>query len=233
MIQFATKAENLEALSKIIQSAKILPQIRCSVEHWSKNKEQIINKLTKLGWISKSLIVRSSALNEDNENSSMAGAFTSILNVKGKNAIYKAVEEVIHSYSLKKSINENNQVFIQPMLEDILLSGVAFSKNPTSGASYVIINFDDKSTSTDNVTSGSSNDVKSYYCFKHAKVKHSFPIDLVMQLIKELEALYKTDAIDIEFAITKDKRLYLLQVRPLIIIPSCQIEDRKMKNDFR
>ena len=213
-INFGTKAETLERLSTVLTTAKILPQIRMTVAEWRADPHGIMERIRNDDWFDIPLIVRSSALAEDSEKESLAGHFTSISNAIGEKGIYKAVCLVIESYA---GGNGSDQIFIQPMLENVTVSGVVFSKDPNNGAPYIVINYDDITGSTDSVTSGQSNDLKTFLYYKFADASLINPLDKVVTLVRELEDIFTTDAIDLEFAVTSDNELYLLQVRPLII----------------
>lgn len=213
-LNFGTKAETLHSLSFLLKSAKILPQIRFTLDEHTSDKKPFLSKIHEIGWLDHSLIVRSSARKEDSSTASLAGHYTSILGVKGEKSLLEAVEAVIASFDKQR---QDDQIFIQPMLTDVMMSGVAFSKNPTSGAPYILINYDDCSGSTNSVTSGQTNDLKAYCYYRHATIPPISPFDKVIQLIKELETLFQNDCLDIEFAITQDLELYLFQVRPLLI----------------
>jgi len=214
MLELGTKAETLERLSEVIKMAKVLPQIRTTIDEHHTNNDKVISRIKKSGWIDKPLIVRSSALAEDANTGSFAGHFSSILNVKGELDIKSAIEKVISSFD---GLNRQDQVLIQPMLEGVIISGVAFSKNPTSGAPYILINYDNTSGSTTSVTSGSTNELKAYCHYRNSTELPASPIGQVIQLMLELEELFCTDQLDLEFAITNDGALYLLQVRPLVV----------------
>ncbi|WP_234122408.1 PEP/pyruvate-binding domain-containing protein [Clostridium hydrogenum] len=216
MIIFGTKSETLEYLSKVITNAKIIPQIRLTVTEWINNSHKIVNLIKEKNWINIPLIVRSSSTSEDNSIHSLAGCFLSIPNVVGETQICTAITKVIESY---KSLNLKDQVFIQPMLKNVKFSGVAFSKDPNSCSDYIVINYDDYTYTTDSVTSGKTNNLKTFYYYKHSKVPPNIDKKLlhIVNLIKELESLLSTDSLDIEFAFDDMDDLYLLQVRPLIV----------------
>lgn len=213
-LKFGTKAENLTKLEGALKEAKILPQFCFCIEDWELDSRRLIDKLSKTNWFSNPLIVRSSALIEDSKASSHAGEYLSVQNVKGEKELILAVNKVIKSY---KDRNKKNQVLIQPQLQDVVWSGVAFSFDSQTGAPYIVVNYDDKSGSTDTVTSGRSNDLKTYYYYRFAKVKPLKSLGKVINLIFELEKLFGTEFVDIEFAQTKGGGLYLFQVRPLIV----------------
>jgi len=213
MIAFDTKATTLKNLSSKLQKAMILPQLSFSVQKWFSNKNLLINLLDKKGWLEKALIVRSSSKLEDSINKSLAGKFTSVLDVLGKKNIIHAIEKVIKSYP-KNSLKE--QILIQPFLKNVILSGVAFSKDPNTNSPYIVLNYDEISGSTDSVTTGYTNNLKTYYFYKHSTIAPPKHLKPIIELIFELEKLFQTDSIDIEYAFT-NTNIFLLQVRPLII----------------
>lgn len=215
-----TKAEVLEDLLPKLKNAKVLPQIRFVSTEWDKSKDEILKRIRKKNWDKIPLIVRSSAALEDLQMSSMAGHYMSILNVCSENELLDAVSEVIKSLD---SNNGKDQVFIQPMLQKVRLSGVAFSKDPSSGAPYIVINYDDKNHIPNTVTSGISNDLRTYYYYKYTKTNIEKPLSKIIDLIFELEELLLSDSIDIEFAIDEHNDLYLLQVRPLVVQNSSKV----------
>lgn len=214
MIKFGTKAETLEKLRLLNINANVLPQIRFTVKEWENSSELIMKKLDANEWNYSSLIVRSSAVSEDSSSESLAGHFLSVADVSSKSQLEDAIIKVIASF---KEYNEKDQIFIQPMLKDVIFSGVAFSRDPNTGGHYIVINYDDYSGTTDSVTSGSSNDAKVFYYYKEYDNVSNGHLSKVITMVKELEQLFNQENLDIEFAITKDKMLYLLQVRPLCI----------------
>lgn len=209
---FSTKAETLFNLLPILTKAKILPLYYFSVLAWKNDKNRILSDLKKLDWFQQSLVVRSSAMDEDSAESSMAGKYKSLLNVRGEEALSLAIEEVIASF---KGTHLNHQVLIQPFLSDVIISGVAFGRDPNTDGPYVVINYNDESGDTTAITSGQTNH-KCYVVHKNAYIDQNASFFGVRELIAELEQLFQTDYLDIEFAIDANHQLYLLQVRPLI-----------------
>src|SRR4029453_16737706 len=78
------------------------------------------------------LVVRSSSTVEDAESGSMAGQFTSILDVRGWDAIREAVGEVMMSARTATAMEAPLAVLIQPMLEP-KFGGVLFGIAPVAG----------------------------------------------------------------------------------------------------
>ena len=100
------------------------------------------------------LIIRSSALNEDGLFTSMAGAFDSVKNVDSQNnkKLISGIDDVIQSYG--ENCNPGNEILIQSMVPDVSMSGVVFNHELNYGSPYYVINYDDISGFTDTVTAG-------------------------------------------------------------------------------
>ncbi len=212
-VSFGSKAETLEALGPILTAGKVLPQVRTSVFEWQRSPQTFLNSIFKEPWGSETLIVRSSAADEDGDGRSLAGHYCSIAEVQGVAEVSHAIGEVIASFT---DGGTEHQVFVQPCLTDVELSGVAFSCDPSSNAPYLVINYD-RSGSTNSVTSGSTNEIETCYCYRGRMDKVPKYLQPVSMLVFELMSLFESDAIDIEFAISKEGQLYLLQVRPLAV----------------
>lgn len=210
-MKLSSKAKTLEKLQNKLKNAKVLPLVRFSVINFKKNENEILENI--LENFKSDLIVRSSSVNEDNSKTSNAGCFISVLNVKpSKNAIEKAIKKVINSY---KSPNKDDEIFIQPMLEDVQICGVIFTADIDNLASYYIINYDE-SGKTDIVTSGTLSDTKTYICLKSYKHIKNKKLKKLIYAAKECENIFKNPFLDIEFAFSKNE-LYILQVRAIVI----------------
>lgn len=221
---FGTKAETLEHLAPLLTKARVLPMVKFSVEQWNLAPEKIIGTINTCPWSTRPLIVRSSAASEDTQESSLAGHFQSVLNIKSENELREAIQTVIASYG--SDADPASQVFVQPMVENVVLSGVAFSKDPNTGSPYAVVNYDDKSRDTTSVTSGSSNELRTLYCWKNRALTDDDDdvSSLIVPLILELERILDHDNLDIEFAIDESREVYLLQCRPLVVnIPTTDL----------
>jgi glutamine kinase len=215
MIKFTTKAETLASLYGVIANATVLPQFCFSFKEWEKSSKNINDFwVNRPNWSNNNLIVRSSSQSEDSSFQSLAGKFDTVLNVSGDLSLSAAIDKVCKSFSDGTS---KDQVFIQPMLSNIPISGVAFTRDPNNGGHYYVVNFDDQSGDTSSVTSGSSNDLNIYYHTKGAKSPEIQWLSKLILLLKELEELFNNDSLDIEFAVDNNGNLYLLQVRQLIL----------------
>lgn len=213
MLKFGTKAETLEILSTRITSAKILPQIRFKINEWITDSDKILNEINSKNWFEIPLIIRSSSIQEDGFNSSMAGKFESIGNIFGKEEIVEGIILVIKSFG---NYDLLDQIFIQPMLSNVSESGVAFTKDPNTGGEYYVINYDSNSGLTDSVTSGRSNDIETYFYHKLSPIKPNEKMCSIINLLRELEEIFQATSLDIEYAVSNEV-LYLLQVRTLVL----------------
>lgn len=212
-VSFGTKAETLEQLSFSLKTATVLPLLHFTTKSWQQDYLFILSKIKKELGLESFLIVRSSAKNEDTLESSMAGHYESVLAVQGEQELTQAIEKVIASY---KNHDTENQILIQPMLEDTQLSGVAFSIDPHNGAPYYLINFDDHTGQTDTVTSGNGRHLKQYVHHLCSPVSPPNFLAPILDTLKELSTIFNYVPLDVEFAIDKNKQLYIFQVRPLV-----------------
>jgi glutamine kinase len=214
IVEFGTKAETLEALAPLLESAQVLPQVRFAVEDWQRDRDSVLAAVAAESWSSGRLIVRSSGRNEDGEWNSQAGKYDSVAGVSGQAALEQAIAMVVAS--LARDGTDGDQVFVQPMLDGVSMAGVAFSRTP-SGAPYFVVNYDKRSGLTDLVTSGVGDNLHTFYCLKSQAGSCPDLLSPVIELVKELESLLGCDTLDVEFAVANDGLLYLLQVRPLAV----------------
>ena len=208
-----TKAETLDFLSQVGYS---VPKVHYfTVKDWNSNRDKIVQNLLSL-FSNDLLAVRSSTKAEDTADSSMAGAFESILNVKPEtNSILDAINSVVDSFD----DDDSNQVLVQPMVKDVAMSGVVMTQVLDDGSPYHVVNYDDSSGLTDTVTSGSTIN-KTVYIYNGVDVKDfdSKYLLAVLELIRNLQNTFPDIPMDIEFAIDKSINMYLLQVRKITTI---------------
>ena len=225
MLNFTTKAETLKALIPYVKTAEILPLLIFSAGEYRENNSLPIKLIRDGNMENIPLIVRSSAKNEDTSESSNAGKFLSIANLKGESQINEAVKQVADSMG---SDLENN-IFIQPYLSSISMSGVVFTLDPNTGGNYFVINYDDETGSSCSVTDGTGRNLKTFYCFKYSDAEIPDELSRVISLCRELENIFECNALDIEFAFSEG-RLYLLQVRKLVLRCNAADPDEQRKN---
>jgi len=225
-VKFATKAETLDTLAPRLRTARILPQVRFTVGEWRADQARVLAAIHTEPWSAKPVIVRSSAQNEDGAVSSQAGRYDSVLNVAGEERLIQAVEEVIASFSA--GVSTQDQIFVQPMLERVAVAGVAFSRLPSGGGPYYVVNYDDRSGRTDVVTAGTGDNLETFLCLR-SRIDAAPPaLAPVIALMGELESSFGCEAIDVEFAIDGDGQLYLLQVRQLSVERQGMVADARV-----
>jgi len=216
MLSFSTKAQTLKKLSRHLKLAKILPQAVIKVGELSDvaNLDIIRRVADGIGGCEK-IIVRSSALSEDGCESSNAGVFLSLKDIVADDSdgILNAVRKVAESYP---ECNPENEILIQPQLENITLCGVAFSIDPNNGGNYYVINYD-YSGNIDSVTGGYGDHLRTYYCFRGYEKFADGNMEKVIAAVSEIEILFATDKVDVEFAFNSDGELFVFQARPLVV----------------
>lgn len=205
-----TKAETLKYLSQKEFPVPLLYYF--TTKEWITNQENILSNIIRRFNKNNYLAIRSSSLSEDNEKNSMAGAFESVLNVNigNRKEIVNSINTVINSFDK----NPKNQILIQPMVENVAMSGVVMTKVFDDGSPYYVINFDDSTGKTDTVTNGNSinKTVYIYNGFKNEDFDSPHLLRL-LKVVKQLETIYTGLPLDVEFAINHNKEVFLLQVR--------------------
>ena len=216
MNNLGTKAETLKLIYQKLENASVLPQYTFTVDEWEDNKKIVLDEFSGLDW-NGCVIIRSSSLAEDTEQSSQAGKYISIANVSGESEFQSAVERVISSYD---DNNGENQILVQPMLSDVKMCGVAFTMDPNTLGNYYVVNYDD-SGSTSVITSGWGGQNRLFYKFKRDEKKGSIKqyelMERLCKALSELEDFFEKENLDVEFAFTEDNLLYILQVRSLCL----------------
>lgn len=209
---FGTKAETLENLKN--EGFLVAKLVYFSIRKWNQAQEGIISSLVNYFEGESSLVVRSSSQSEDSHEESMAGAFESILNVpKDRVSLFEAINQVITSYGTP---SPEDQVLIQPMVKNVVMSGVVMTRCLDDGAPYYTINYDDESGLTDSVTSG--NKVSKTVFVSREFRDDDFDSERIKKLVgvvKRLEISLKSERIDVEFAVDSQNQVYIFQARPI------------------
>jgi len=160
-VAFQTKAESLEALAPLLLHGRVLPQVRFSVGEWRSDAAGVVAAITAAPWGSDRVIVRSSARCEDEgAGRSQAGKYDSVLGVIGSTAAAEAIDRVIESFADNES--DDDQIFVQPMLDGVAMAGVVFSRSP-GGSPWFIVNYDDRSGRTERVTAGVGDNLETFF----------------------------------------------------------------------
>ncbi|MDP9863798.1 MULTISPECIES: PEP-utilizing enzyme [Streptosporangium] len=214
-MELGSKAETLECLASALRTARVLPQVRFTVAEWERSPHSVLDRIFETPWSAAPVIVRSSSLAEDREDVSHAGEFLSELDVLGRSAVRRSITRVACSYG---GGSPDDQIFVQPMLRDVALSGVAFTADPTTGSPYFVINYDDASGTTDSITAGRSCEPKIY--LRHREAPSAAPVPELAGLFEalgELEGVLGPDVpLDVEFAVDTGGQVFVLQVRRLV-----------------
>ena len=159
--------------------------------------------------------------------SSHAGEFLTVQNVciDNDNLLSMSINQVIDRYKEKMKLYMNEEILVQEQSSDIKTSGVVFTRGLKNELNYYVITYDDQSGKTDTVTSGKTcntiwlyRDVNRYRCPSKWKK--------LLSSIIEIEKLFKSMVLDIEFAISKNNDVIIYQVRPLAT-------NVKYKNDLK
>jgi len=221
-LSFSTKARTLATLRSILSKAQIAPLCFFAVAQWHSDRKACLNEIiSTLGngpWI-----LRSSCSREDGLSESNAGAFLSIQHVE-ISALEHSVEQVIASYGEAKATDE---VLAQPMLAEVVRSGVAFSHDPNTCAPYRVVNWSEGSD-TAVVTGGMGGRV--WQQAANSSIPSPPTVAPIVALLDELLVLFGSVPLDCEFAVSREggrEVLWLLQVRPLILSGVSQSPDEQ------
>ncbi|GLY79631.1 PEP/pyruvate-binding domain-containing protein [Actinoallomurus iriomotensis] len=220
MAAFGTKAETLERLFPVIKEAEVLPLHYFRVDSWLEHEEEVLDAIQDRPWGRGALIVRSSTLMEDHAETLMPGRYLSVPDTVGREALRTAIRAVVDSY--RADLTEltglgDQHVLVQPMVDSPTMSGVVFTCDPGTGAPYVVVNYDEAGD-TEAVTGGRASGLKTFYLWRHASaMPEDARLRRVVALARELEGELGTSCLDIEFAFDAADRLFLLQVRPLVV----------------
>ena len=209
-LTFQSKARNLLALQGLLKNGSVLPLLiisKCDLQDLHKGRESSESKKAIFAKIqalqSNRIIIRSSSLNEDSTIQSNAGAFLSIANIKSddENAVFEALQKVADSMP-----NDNDEILIQPFLDNISACGVAFSVDKDNFAPYFCISFDE-SGSSNAITDGSSKVSKNFYAYRGAESIDDLRMSQLIAMIRECENLFDCKFLDIEFAFVRETQI--------------------------
>jgi phosphohistidine swiveling domain-containing protein len=211
-VRFSTKGQTLAELRTQVRVGEVLPLILVSHGEWVRNPDVVS------AWVVGELgdgpyIVRSSSRREDQTVESMAGAFLSVLDVHPAN-LSSAIDRVFESY---EGVPADDEVLVQPMLGEVVRSGVVFSHDPNTCSPYRTVNWHD-GADTSRVTGGGGGRLWQQV----TGCNRSGPAWLtrVFDLVDEVQQLTGGGPIDCEFAFTGSsgaETLWLLQARPLVL----------------
>ncbi|HVE45911.1 MAG TPA: PEP/pyruvate-binding domain-containing protein [Acidimicrobiales bacterium] len=179
-------------------------------------------RLSKSGQVR--LVVRSSSTVEDGHSSSMAGMFTSVLDVDGWAGFLIAVEQVLSSRKAVPGLESAPMaVLVQPQLEP-RAGGVMFGADPVTGRTDRVL-VAAVEGGPDRLVSGLTDGAQYLLSERGRCLKVEHPIDAVNR--GDLRSLSRLAAQvaevfggpqDVEWAIGDDGTLHLLQSRPITAV---------------
>jgi phosphohistidine swiveling domain-containing protein len=209
-----TKAETLAKLAPRLTKSYVQPLFVFTAADWNADHATVLRRI-KAALGTDALIVRSSARSEDQGVASNAGRYRTVSSVVGADAtaVKRAVETVLASYGQGDQLD---QVLVQHRLAAVTLAGVMFTREASALAPYYVFNYDDRTGSTESVTSGHGSDLSTYVRFRGALDPFpSEPLARVFAAVEEIEAL-AGDQLEIELAVDARGAVCLFQVRPLV-----------------
>lgn len=223
MIASLTKGKALDFVREQLTHFVVPNFLLVACDAWQDDPESLLDVLQER-FPEKTLVVRSSASDEDGESGSRAGEYDSVLDVSASDraALQTAVSAVVASYSRRGGGFAGEEVIVQEMVSNVVLSGVVFTHDLNTGAPYYVINYDDISGLTNTVTSGAGEYAnRTLYIHRGATAElRSERFQRLVAAVAELETVIGSDFLDIEFALDEGLQPYLLQVRAITTRPN-------------
>lgn len=208
---WGTKAGTLLALGHRLHAAALPACWSVTLAQWRADPAAVTREVARR-WPGQSVAVRSSALYEDADHTSAAGAYLSRLHVVAEDAglVASAAQEVADSMPGLP----DDEILFQTMVSPVSACGVVMTFDIANGAPYYVINYDDETGRTDQVTGGrGQHKTVLVYRGAPAALLKSARIRAIIALARELEELTRCQTLDIEFAIDLNGDIHLLQVR--------------------
>ena len=219
----SNKIKNLEVLSQKSKNFIVPSFFFLTFKSWKLNKNKISQYIKKKVKVNNDFVAIRSAFAQEDGDKSFAGAFSTLLNVNvNENKILNnAIQKVFKSYLKHQNvINDYDGVILQQMIKKISMSGVVFTQELNTGAPYMVINYDDQSGETDTVTSGIgeySNRTLYIYRSEIGSIQ-SIRFKKLAKAILEIEKIFRSQYLDIEFAMDYRNNVFIFQSRSQINI---------------
>ena len=188
------------------------PFVAFDVGSWRRSPDSILEAVAVAG-LGGIVIVRSAAQEEDSDPALFPGAFRSTPDVEPTDttSLRNAIEGVIASYErypTAKRAGDHNEVIVQQQLVNVRCAGVMDTGGP--GGLYVIVQFDDRSGRTDQVTRGL---VGERAALARDEMTLPQPWGELRDAAVAVEAALGRRVL-IEFALTSDGQVHVFQARP-------------------
>ncbi len=218
-----SKAKTLQFLFNKVCKSRVPDIYTFSVDSFLCDQNGLISSIADY-FQGRMVVVRSSASDEDGANNACAGEYDSVLSVctKDDESIRKAIKTVIASYENKGLRTGADEILVQEMVFNSVMSGVVFTHDLNTGAPYYVINYDDESGLTNTVTSGDG-EFSNRTLYIHRGATQSLRSERFCRLldaIQELELIMGSQFLDVEFALGEDMTPYLFQVRAITTQPN-------------
>lgn len=219
----ASKAKTLKYLESRVTLFKVPKLLIFDTADYQREPVKVIEEIAR-EFDGRLVVIRSSASDEDSEQSALAGEYESVLNVPSDepSAVAEAISTVIHSYSRNGPRAGDDEVIVQQMILNTSMSGVIFTHDLNTGAPYYVINYDDESGLTNTVTSGEG-EYANRTLYIHRDTLDSLRSERFLHLlaaVQELEKTMSSQFLDIEFALGEDMTPYLFQARAITTQPN-------------
>lgn len=223
MIKATSKAQMLKLVKAKVNLFKVPDLLLFETSAFAKAPTDVVEKIKQV-FQGRSLVIRSSAADEDGTQHARAGEYESVLDVSStdSDAITTAIKTVISSYDRNGPRQGQDEFIVQEFLQNTVMSGVVFTHDLNTGAPYYVINYDDISGLTNTVTSGDGEYAnRTLYIHRGAtQAIRSERFQHLLQAVIELEEVVGNQFLDVEFALGEDLTPYLLQVRAITTQPN-------------
>jgi len=214
----ALSGTKAEILAYVAEAGFGVPRsVHFEVGRWLDDRASVIAEISGAFRAGTPLAVRSSCRREDSEESSMAGAFLSLLDVPSHPdpSFESSVDAVIESYGA--GLDPLDQVLVQEMVRDVAMAGVVMTRDLGDDSPYYVVGYDDESGRTDSVTGGNGPVSKTVHVFRLFR-NTDFDSQRLLQVVRtarQLESHLGSDRLDIEFCLDRADNIHVLQARPI------------------
>ncbi|MBN1671915.1 MAG: adenylyltransferase/cytidyltransferase family protein [Kiritimatiellae bacterium] len=221
----STKGDTLRSFQSILKRSRVEELFVCTVKDYQHHRDDIVSAVgAQFG--DRTVVVRSSAREEDGYSRSNAGRFESVKGVLGGDAasLASAMDCVVQSYARAGDEDPDNQIIVQAQTLGVKRSGVVLTRNLGNNAPYYVVNYDDETGETDTVTGGASS--KCAWILRASEAATRLQEwNGLLEAVREIEAQLPGMVLDIEFAEKADGSILVYQIRPLAANVRCGESD--------